>query len=144
MSANLVAYYPAGLIADAFGRRKACGLALLLFGSCLLAGAFMPNYESYVVSRFICAIGNAALYNVAFTMSVELVPEKYVVPVGILLGTPYSIGVIIAGLTPILGVTSWRHLHIYFGVPVILSVLLLRFLPESPRWQVSKIIQGLK
>ena len=128
-----MAYYPAGLIADAFGRRKACGFALLLFGSCLLAGAFMPNYESYVVSRFLCAIGNAALYNVAFTMSVELVPEKYVATVGILLGAWYSLGVIINGLTPVLGITSWRHLHICFGVPAIISVLLLQFLPESPR-----------
>ena len=137
LSANLVAYYPVGLIADAFGRRKACGLSLLLFGSCLLAGAFMQTYNSYLVTRFFCAVGNAALYNVAFTMSVELVPEKYVVPVGILLGTPYSLGVIVAGLAPILGVTHWRHLHLWFDFPVILSVLLVWFLPESPRWQVS-------
>ena len=84
--------------------------------------------------------GNAALYNVAFTMSVELVPEKYVVPVGILLGIPYSMGVIVAGLLPLLGVTQWRHLHLYFGVPILASVLLVYFLPESPRWQVIWVV----
>ena len=63
LSANIVAYYPAGLLADTFGRKVAIGASLFIFGACLLVGAFMPSYPTYLASRYFCAIGNVERSN---------------------------------------------------------------------------------
>ena len=57
MSSMFVASYVFGILSDKIGRKLTSMVGLLLVGSGLLASAFMPEYISFTVSRFITGFG---------------------------------------------------------------------------------------
>ena len=57
MSAMLVGSFTYGILSDRFGRRRIAVIAQLNVASGLLLTAFMPNYVSFAVSRFITGVG---------------------------------------------------------------------------------------
>ena len=61
MSAMLVGSFVYGYLADKLGRRPASIMALFNVASGLLVTAFMEEYVSFTVLRFITGIGNYCL-----------------------------------------------------------------------------------
>ena len=57
MCALLVGSYIFGALSDLIGRRRAATIALLVNSIGLLATAFMPEYISFTIARFITGIG---------------------------------------------------------------------------------------
>ena len=57
MFALLVGSYIFGTLSDLIGRRKAATIAVLVNSTGLLATAFMPDYISFTIARFITGIG---------------------------------------------------------------------------------------
>ena len=57
MIAMLLGSYLYGYVSDMFGRRLACLLSLLNVAVGLLLTAFMPDYVSFTIIRFVSGLG---------------------------------------------------------------------------------------
>ena len=57
MSALLVGSYIIGYISDKLGRKIALILSQLIIAVGLIMGAFMPEYISFTIARFITGLG---------------------------------------------------------------------------------------
>lgn len=134
-----------GWLGDRMGRRKTILLAVTWFGLATLLLATSPSLNALFAYRLISGLGiGAALPNAAAYIA-EITPSRYrttvisativCIPLGGLLG-----GVLAAHILP---VASWRMLIAAGGVlPVLLAVVLLMALPESPRFIAAKFVSG--
>ena len=62
MFALLVGSYLFGALSDKLGRKKAATIALLVNAIGLLGTAFMPDYISFTIARFITGLGEEKKY----------------------------------------------------------------------------------
>ncbi|KAI6184832.1 hypothetical protein M3Y97_00638500 [Aphelenchoides bicaudatus] len=124
-----------GSFADAFGRKPAAIVDLLVAMSSSLIGGFAPNWQVLFASRFLIgfSVGGAV---VAMTLCMELVlPEQRVPMRGL-----FNWGIARLCLTmSCFFFPEWRQSTLVFA-PVCLCMLLIVILvlPESPTWLHNK------
>lgn len=134
-----------GIITDKYGRRPAIfwGSIILLVGILLQTAA--QNIAMFVVARIILGFGNALSGIAAQVYLSETFSSRYRAwGVGLLNDFYYVGALIAAGITLGTGTWqstwAWRLPSLFQGIFTILCLLVLPFIPESPRWLVS---QGL-
>ncbi|KAF8885773.1 hexose transporter [Infundibulicybe gibba] len=130
-------------VTDVLGRRRA-----ILFGSILMIiGAVIQtasqNFAMFVIARFILGLGIPFAIVAASSLIGELSHPKERAILGSLFNSCYFIGSIVAaGVT--LGTFAmpsdwgWRIPSLLQLTPSSLQILFIYFLPESPRWLISK------
>ncbi|KDQ15950.1 hypothetical protein BOTBODRAFT_130708 [Botryobasidium botryosum FD-172 SS1] len=129
---------------DNLGRRKG-----LLVGSCIMLGGvalqtMATTITLFILSRGMIGFGLNFAANAAPLLIVELAYPTQRGPVTALYNSSWYLGSIIAawitfGTFRISGTTwSWRIPSLLQGLPSLLQVLLIWFVPESPRWLISK------
>jgi MFS family permease len=139
-----------GYIADRWGRRAALSLNLLIYTLGGLISAAAINYEMLLASRFIVGIGLGGEFTVGLAILAEIVATRHR---GTLLatlnissggiGNIASFGFFWLVLGPLNGAlggndTAWRWTYVILAVPAVLVVFFRRYLPESPRFLLSK------
>ncbi|OPX06659.1 MFS transporter [Mycobacterium sp. AT1] len=139
-----------GYIADRWGRRAALSLNLLVYTLGGLISAAAVNYEMLLASRFIVGIGLGGEFTVGLAILAEIVATRHR---GSLLatlnissggvGNIASFGFFWLVLGPLNGVlggndTAWRWTYVLLAIPALLVVFFRRYLPESPRFLLSK------
>ncbi|WP_319456683.1 MULTISPECIES: MFS transporter [unclassified Mycobacterium] len=139
-----------GYIADRWGRRAALSLNLLVYTLGGLISAVAVNYEMLLASRFIVGIGLGGEFTVGLAILAEIVATRHrgsllatlnISSGGI--GNIASFGFFWLVLGPLNGVlggndTAWRWTYVLLAVPAVLVVFFRRYLPESPRFLLSK------
>lgn len=147
---GLVGRLIGGYIADRWGRRVALSLNLLIYTLGGLISAVAINYEMLLASRFIVGIGLGGEFTVGLAILAELVATRHrgsllatlnISSGGI--GNIASFGFFLLVLGPLGGVlggddTSWRWTYVILAAPAVLVVFFRRYLPESPRFLLSK------
>eukprot|EP00753_Platysulcus_tardus_P021560 PLAT9041.5.p1 GENE.PLAT9041.5~~PLAT9041.5.p1 ORF type:complete len:397 (-),score=-80.73 PLAT9041.5:175-1338(-) len=130
-------------ISDRLGRRRS-----IVFGSVfMLIGAILQtasqNFAMFVISRFVLGFGIPFAIVAASSLVNELSHPKERAIISSLFNSCWSIGAIVAaGVT--LGTFAmqtnwgWRIPSVLQTIPSILQIVFMYFLPESPRWLVSK------
>ncbi|WP_245568781.1 MFS transporter [Nocardia concava] len=139
-----------GYVADRWGRRAALGSNLLVYTLGGLISAAAVNYEMLLASRLIVGIGLGGEFTVGLAILAELVATRHR---GSLLatlnissggvGNIASFGFFLLVLGPLNEVlggdgSSWRWTYVILAVPAVLVVFFRRYLPESPRFLLSK------
>ncbi|KAI9574336.1 hypothetical protein HD554DRAFT_2165825 [Boletus coccyginus] len=130
-------------VVDKFGRRRSIliGSILVIIGGVLQGAAL--NLSMFIIARFV--LGSGIVFSIVAASSLigELSHPKERAIMGALFSSCYSIGSLTAaGVT--LGTFSmhsnwgWRIPSFLQAVPSLLQVSFIWFLPESPRWLVSK------
>jgi putative MFS transporter len=126
-----------GRLADAFGRRRTLLASVTWFSVWSLANAGAWNVPSLLVTRALTGIGLGAMTVIAITFLSEMVPserrgrmQSAVLATG-LIGIPVM-AFTARAVVPISD-ESWRFVFL-FGSLGIVGLLLIRRLPESPRW----------
>lgn len=130
-----------GRIADRLGRRIALFIAMLLLAVASVACGFAWDIVSLAVFRLFVGIGIGSQVSLCATMINELSPSHQ-------RGANIQRNIIWAGigdtLTPFIvmgfflfGVIGWR-LALGFGVMALIPGALMLWLPESPRWLVTR------
>jgi MFS transporter, AAHS family, 4-hydroxybenzoate transporter len=126
-----------GMIGDRIGRRTPVLLSVLVFSAATLAFAFAHSMTALLVLRTIAGLGiGGALPNVT-TLTAEFTPTRrrpmavtsaiVCIPIGGVVAGLISARVLMAG--------NWRALfYIGGGAPLLLLVVLIAALPESPRY----------
>lgn len=147
---GLVGRIIGGYIADRWGRRKALSLNLLVYTLGGLISAAAPDFDVLLASRFLVGIGLGGEFTVGLAILAELVATRHrgsllatlnVASGGI--GNIASFGffaLVLGPLVPALGGehSAWRWTYVILAVPALLVVLFRRYLPESPRFLLSK------
>lgn len=128
-----------GYLADLFGRRSTIMLSALMYVATSICG-FMPSYTWNLVMCFLMGMSAGGMLPTVYSLMSESVPSRHrgwllVLQSG--LGT--TLGYLVASgaaslLVPLL---SWRVLWL-LNVPTgLLLVLLIRWIPESPRFLMA-------
>ncbi len=128
-----------GWAADRYGRVRTVIWTITLFSVATAALGMTHSYAAFATARFIAAMGLGAEYIVCNTMMSEFVPTKYRTTVLATVQSAWSVGYIVAALLAraILPVYGWRWLFLIGIVPVVMAMLMRRYVKESPAWLAS-------
>ncbi|XP_023325327.1 organic cation transporter protein [Eurytemora carolleeae] len=135
-----------GVLSDKFGRRHMLLVAILCCAGGSLAGAFMPEYYSYVFFRMIAGAGAEGCFLIPFTLSMEIVGIKekvsflpwvsYSTLLANFISIPLAVG---ESVISALGyaIKDWRTLQWVSSLVCLACAAIWFFIPESPRWLIS-------
>ncbi|KAG9006696.1 hypothetical protein FRB94_014147 [Tulasnella sp. JGI-2019a] len=134
----------APFLSDGFGRRKG-----LLVGSCIMLGGVAlqtqsTSIEQFILSRGLIGFGLGFATNAAPLLITELAYPTQRAPITASYNSSWYLGSIVAAWTTfgtfrMTGTTwSWRIPSLLQALPSILQLTLVWFIPESPRYLVSK------
>jgi MFS transporter, putative metabolite:H+ symporter len=124
-----------GALAERIGRRPMIVAAVLWFGLFSFACGWAWDYESLLVLRLLQGLGLGAEVPVAATYISELARAEgrgrfvllfeLVFPIGLV-----AVALIGRSIVPV----GWQYLFFVGGLPALLALVMMRDLPESPRW----------
>lgn len=131
----------AGRISDRYGRKPVLYFVAILYLLSAIGCAIASMWELFLLFRLLggLAVGISSVVGPVYTS--EIAPAK---DRGKLTGTfqiMIVLGIFTAYLTNFLFVSvdtdAWRYMLGVMAVPAMLFILLLKFIPESPRWLVQ-------
>lgn len=131
---------PSGYLADRIGRKRLLVGGVCWFCAGTMLSAASPNYAVLVLLRGLSGLGMAPAFIMPYSLVSELVSSTARTAFAGLLETALGVGYL---LPPLLGVlvmphfsvdVSWRIFLAIAGLPVLYVGLIIRHLPESPRW----------
>jgi AAHS family 4-hydroxybenzoate transporter-like MFS transporter len=131
----------AGALGDRWGRKIALLGSMVLFGLATLAVAGAGSVQALVILRLIAGIGLGGAMPNAAALAAEYVPVRRRALAVTLTIVCVPLGGTLAGLVaiPALPALGWRALFVMGGiVPLLTALLLLRLLPESPRYLAAR------
>lgn len=138
---TIIGAFIAGYPANILGRKKSLFITGVLYFICSLGCALAPTWATLVISRFVGGIG-VGLASVLSPMFIaEMSPANMR---GRLVGCSQLnivIGILVAYFSNkelVALPDNWRYMFGVMMIPSLLFVVLLFFVPESPRWLVAK------
>ncbi len=127
-----------GLMGDRLGRRKTMILGVVLYSIATTLSASATSLLPFAILRFLTGVGIGAEWGVGTSLLQEVWPEKWRTKGAGLLQSGFSIGgLLVSGLWILIGSTlglSWRWMYLFGILPLLIIVLVYRFIPESTRW----------
>lgn len=140
---NIVGVVFISSVSDRLGRRLSLifGALLCILGTGLATGAV--NQAMFIVGRFVLGLGGVVVGAIGPVLMTELAYPSQRATATALSNTTYSAGAIVAawitfGSFHITTSWAWRLPSIFQGLPSVLQVLGVWFMPESPRWLISQ------
>ncbi|XP_012348496.1 organic cation transporter protein [Apis florea] len=125
-----------GIVADKYGRKICYAVGIIMLITSGPAGAVVPWYWAFIISRLINGASHAAIQYSSFTTLTEVASEKHRRWMGIAYNTGYATGIVIVpGIAYLLH--EWRHIQLAISLPALLLLIHLWFMPESPRWLIA-------
>ena len=131
-----------GTISDKFGRKKAFLISIFIFSIFSIFSGISPNIQIFMIGRFFTGIGVSSLVIVSTPYLLEMLPKDnrgrwQAISVGAgCIAIPF-LSLCIKLVVP-LGSQSWRTVYLIGGLGLIVTLLGIRWLKESPRWLVSQ------
>lgn len=140
--------FPAGRLADRFGRKRMLVVGVTVFSVFTLASAFVSDIWTLVVLRLIAGLGEGAVFPLPYTILSEMVNKRRR---GQTMG--WLNGVLNAGYTlpALVGFwatstfdwdLAWRVPLIIGGAFIVLVPVLVKWLPETPRYLLKRAAAG--
>ncbi len=142
----------AGTLADRMGRRSVMRIAALLFLASALAQGFTADHTLFVIARLAggMAVGAASVLSPAYIAEVApanirgrmTTVQQIMIITGLTLA--FLVNYFLAGAAgdstaPFWGgIAAWRWMYLMQAVPAAIFLIALFFIPESPRYLVSK------
>ncbi|KAF1999196.1 MFS transporter [Amniculicola lignicola CBS 123094] len=130
-------------IADGLGRRWGIciGSTIMIFAVVLQSASV--NFQMFIAARFFLGFGVAIAHGSAPLLITELCHPQHRAIFTTIYNTTWYVGSIIAawltyGTNNINSQWSWRIPSIVQALPSIMQITCVWFVPESPRWYISK------
>ncbi len=146
-----------GTLSDRFGRKNLLLLSAILFAVSSLLTGWAPSFSLFVTWRILGGVAIGIASNVSPTYIAEISPAVWRGRLVSLNQLTIVIGILLAQIVNLLiaarvpegataatiraswnGQTGWRHMFLAVAVPSILFFFSALFVPESPRWLVTK------
>ncbi|MDW8294606.1 MAG: MFS transporter [Aquificaceae bacterium] len=133
-----------GYLADKYGRKKLFLLTLLLYSGGTFLTGFANSFESALLFRVLAGAGLGGEFAAIQSAIDEFVPSRHRGKVDGTITALWNLGSLMASLSAIglLRVmeegTAWRVAYLLGGILALLVVFVRLYVPESPRWLISK------
>jgi putative MFS transporter len=131
-----------GQWADKFGRRNMVALGGLIFALGCGACALMPTgaWIMFSACRFFVGFGMAGAVATQNAMVVEITPTRYRTYISSLMMAPVALGTLLAAIiaTHLMPLIGWRGVAATGAVPILISVAVMLWVPESARWLLTQ------
>jgi MFS family permease len=128
-----------GYLADNFGRKKALLASLSTFGVFTAAIAVVPNFEVFLLLRFLAGVGLGAVWSVVSAYVVETWPEKHRGRAAAFVISAFPAGGAMAATISGWFLPDWRLMFLVAGTAVILPIAIVAiFFTESATWAAQK------
>ena len=131
---------PAGRLADRFGRKTTLVGGIVVFSIVTFLASFAKDANQLAIYRFVAGLGQGAVFPVPYLLLSEFVNKQWRgTAVGFansLLGFSYGLntlaGALIIGRLP--DSEAWWVLLMLGGLPILIVPVIMKYLPESPRF----------
>ncbi|XP_067674282.1 organic cation transporter protein-like [Haliotis asinina] len=123
--------------ADFIGRKKMFMLGILFHIVASISMAFAPSFAVFTSLMFFNGMSSTAIWMNGFVVGVELVGPSKRRWTGIIVELFWSAGYFIA-VGAAYFIRDWQHLQLVLSVPTVLFLAYYWFIPESPRWLITK------
>jgi MFS family permease len=129
----------AGYVSDNFGRRTALIASLVTFGAFTAALAVVPNFELFLVLRFVAGFGLGGVWGVVSAYVVETWPSRSRGRAAAFVLSSFPIGGVVAAVLSGVFLPDWRLMFLVAGAGVVLPLLVvILFFPESTAWATAR------
>lgn len=131
----------AGYFGDKYGRKFALKYSLLIYSLATVGCAIAQSFDQIVVLRAITGVGLGGVIITGYTLWVEMSPQKtrgfWFSALSFLVNLSQPLAALVALIA--IPAYGWRSMFWIAGVPpIIIWVLQLKYMPESPRWLESQ------
>ncbi|MFD6322042.1 MFS transporter [Streptomyces sp. NPDC058442] len=132
--------FGAGWLGDRIGRVRTVALGVLITGLASLLVAGSADIGMFAGFRFVQGIGIGGVVPIAATYINEIARSDNRGKLVLLYELIFPAGLSVASLTAVWVVPhlGWQAMFLIGGLPVLLALLLVRKVPESPRWLASQ------
>jgi len=138
----------AGVLGDKFGRKKVLIMAAALFIISSIGSAIPETFTGYIIARMIGGLGIGITSTLCPLYNAEIAPAKYRGRLVSLNQLATVTGIFLVYFTN-LGITrlgddawdvamAWRWMFGFGVLPGVVFLVLLFFVPESPRWLIKQ------
>ncbi len=139
----VIGIIPAGYVADRFGRKRVFLGGIVIYSLLTLLTGFATSPSEVVVLRLLAGLGMGAVFPMPYVLGSELCPRGLRGRFTGMADSFLSVGYFLAPLIAIWVIPSttsagWRTMFFIGGIPLIYTLIIAKWLPESPRWLESK------
>uniref|UniRef100_A0A336N2T7 CSON011713 protein n=1 Tax=Culicoides sonorensis TaxID=179676 RepID=A0A336N2T7_CULSO len=147
----MVGAYTWGSLADSWGRKKVLILISVMNGLCIVASSFAQSYTPFMIFRFLNGVALGGSGPVIWSYFAEFQPKSRRGAMLSFMAAFWSLGnIFVAGLawlvipssigfvTSYFVYNSWRVFLMICSLPSFLVAALLLYLPESPKFMLSR------
>jgi MFS family permease len=130
-----------GNLGDRIGRSRAMGVSILFYSLFAGLGAFVQTCEQMLILRFLVGLGVGGMWPNGVALVAESWSNASRPTVSGVLGAGINVGILgLSQLVRLFPITpdSWRWIFGLAAIPAVLGILVLAFLPESPKWLASR------
>src|SRR4051812_33250089 len=137
-----------GWLGDRIGRVRAMVLSVLAYSLFTGINYFAQSPAQMAIFRFIAAIGMGGEWSLGVALVMEAWPREHRPLMAGLIGAAANFGyafVALIAMVPRFHITtdSWRWVMLLGAAPALLTLLIIKFVPESERWHESVSKEGL-
>ncbi|HEY3537407.1 MAG TPA: MFS transporter [Trinickia sp.] len=129
------------VVADKIGRRPVLIWATLAYALCMLVTARVSTMTELLSLRFVTGFGLGAIMPNAMALAGEFSPKRRRVTLMMWVSCGFTIGATLGGFVSAVLIPAWGWQSVFvFGgiVPLVLAMLMLRFLPESMMFSIVR------
>jgi len=130
-----------GWIGDRLGRTRAMGISILTYSIVSGITYWVESPSQLLAARFVACMGIGGMWPNGVALVSEAWSRLSRPAVAGIIGTAANFGILLVALfadnRPIVP-TDWRWILLVGASPGVLGVLVLLFVPESPRWRATR------
>lgn len=140
----VIAIVPAGWLADRIGRKKILLAGTAWYAALSVLCGFAPNVPLLIGLRLLSGLGMGAVFPIPYALAAELISHRYRGAMTAVLDSFLSFGYFLAPLLALWLIVSlppdlgWRVLFYVGGLPLLYVPVIVKWMPESPRWLVAR------
>ena len=130
-----------GSLGDRIGRARAMAVSILCYSVFGGLGAFVASQEVLLALRFLAGLGVGGMWPNGVALVSECWPDVSRPMAAGVMGTAINVGILCVSqfgrafhVTP----DTWRHILAAAGGSVVLGLIALVLVPESPKWRASR------
>ncbi|XP_050521701.1 organic cation transporter protein isoform X3 [Daktulosphaira vitifoliae] len=126
-----------GLLSDKYGRKFVFNISAFIYVASCPVTAILNSYIWFLVARIFTGFATAGIYQTGYTILTELTIGKTRTWACLLLNFSYPIGYVLLAIIAYY-IHPWRTLLLALSLPVLSLAINCWYLPESPKWLLSK------
>jgi MFS family permease len=129
-----------GWLGDRIGRVRAISLSILCYSLCTGMTFFVQTPLQLTLARFCAALGMGGEWALGVALVMEVWPGRFRPLLAGVIGAAGNMGFVLIGVIGLaveVSSSSWRWITLVGASPAVLTLLILRFVPESRRWETA-------